>query len=207
MNPVADMTLVVNLDRRPDRWLGFQSRAAEHPELRDAERLPAVDGKTCAERPPRQWRSHLGGWGAMLSYVRAFRLAEERGARTLLVLEDDCTFQPDWASVTREAMMLLPDDWTALYLGGRDVQRPTEVVDGLYRLSMRLFTHAVVYRVEHLLRLGEAIRLGITLPDRVMAGLQYRGVFAMYATRPKVCGQIDDWSDNVDRAVRYRNIG
>ena len=97
-------TLVINLDKRPDRWNEIQTLFSQWPSL---ERISAVE-----ESP---------GWkGCAKSHLKCIRLAKERGYKWVLILEDDCVVKPDSLDRFRELLPLLWErrsEWD-IFLGG-----------------------------------------------------------------------------------------
>jgi GR25 family glycosyltransferase involved in LPS biosynthesis len=100
---VVDESLViqvVNLDRRPDRWVSFQARVREAAGagfVAHCQRFAAVDGRELSDTPEirelfrgNDFRFRRGMVGCALSHISIWRSLAERGENELwLVLEDD----------------------------------------------------------------------------------------------------------------------
>ncbi|HLW80246.1 MAG TPA: glycosyltransferase family 25 protein, partial [Terriglobia bacterium] len=102
--------VVINLDRRPDRWEGVVRRL-HAAGIRRFERFPAVDGSTVDtdnnrlvskraareidQHPPdHRWPSR-GGLGCFLSHVSVWREFDRHpGLKSLWVFEDDARPTP-----------------------------------------------------------------------------------------------------------------
>jgi hypothetical protein len=97
-------TLVINLDKRQDRWNEIQDTFSEWPSL---ERVSAVEDSP--------------GWkGCAKSHIKCIRLAKERRYPWVLILEDDCVVKPDSLVRFREILPILWDrrsEWD-IFLGG-----------------------------------------------------------------------------------------
>ena len=126
-----DRVVVVNLDRRPDRWAAFQ----EHIEsidwpFRKPERFRAVDGRSV--KPPGWFKCGGGAWGCLQSHVRILETAMMDGLQSILVLEDDALFVEDLRARAQRFLDAVPTNWHQIYLGGqhlRQGQRPPVLVN------------------------------------------------------------------------------
>lgn len=145
-----DGVVVINLDRRPDRWAAFQAVWADRLDA-PVERLSAVDGRALpgfGERPWFRGRKRDATWGARagvtLSQKAALQLARTRGWERVLILEDDAEPVGDLA-LASEA--LERDDWDVLFLGCREPAGPFQPAgEGLMRLYGALDLHAWAVR-------------------------------------------------------------
>jgi GR25 family glycosyltransferase involved in LPS biosynthesis len=97
-------TLVINLDKRPERWKEIQDVFNEWPSL---ERISAIEDSP--------------GWkGCAKSHLKCIRLAKERRYPWVLILEDDCVVKPDSLERFREILPVLWErrsEWD-IFLGG-----------------------------------------------------------------------------------------
>lgn len=128
-----DKAYVINLDERVDRWEWMQGQLASAGI--EAARFPAISIRDLAEFPPplalQQFlrevdgdvpgfeRKLLATWACMQSHLAVLRLAREQGLASVLILEDDCEFEP----FTKAVLARLDKQFSALaldllYLGG-----------------------------------------------------------------------------------------
>lgn len=158
----VDGVIVVNLDRRPDRWESFQAAWKTVLPWDQVVRLSASDGQQLAGYGQAPWfrgrkrdRTWAGRAGCTLSHARAMREAKRLGWSRVLVLEDDAGPNGP-AGALVEALSSSP--WDMLYLGGREpigVRGPAS--DGRIRIHGAFETHAYVvteplrdWLIEHL---------------------------------------------------------
>jgi len=135
--------VVVNLDRRKDRWAEFERRA-KNIRLEKYERFSAIDGKklditdesvtklfpldVSTERKMYESHRHQPGvLGCAMSHYKIWKkMLEETKSKsdTWLVLEDDVEFTPEFASKWPQLWEQLRHDtrWDILYLGYTDHQ-------------------------------------------------------------------------------------
>ena len=150
LNPrtVFERVCVINLDRRPDRWREFLERLPADWPFAPPTRVSAVDGTLCP--PPDWWRPGAGAWGCYRSHARVIEQALCEGVSSLLILEDDATFPPDFTPRALSFLGRLPPDWQMLYLGGQHLRTrtrpPTRLAEDLYRPFNVNRTHAYALR-------------------------------------------------------------
>lgn len=134
--PFFEHVRVINLDSRVDRWAAMQAQFERLGISGDIQRFPAV-------RPPadivdqpqlaglREFLQRVDGnsdrllaklrstWGCTQSHLGIIRIAQASGWPYVLILEDDCEFEPYSLPVLqRVARQLQGCDWDMLYLGG-----------------------------------------------------------------------------------------
>lgn len=148
-----DRVYVVNLDRRPDRMKEFERRVSEIPggwPFAEIVRASGVDGKKC--KHPSWWRAGGGAWGCYRSHVRLIEQCLNEGVGSVLLLEDDATFGPDFVERVREFVDEVPTDWGMMYLGGQHLHAkthpPLRVNPRVYRPYNVNRTHAFALRGE-----------------------------------------------------------
>jgi GR25 family glycosyltransferase involved in LPS biosynthesis len=126
---------VINLDCRQDRWQKTLSNLDRLGVV--AQRFPAIDAAALAaqgDNPsdalrgflarvdgPRAdaERKLLATWACMRSHLAVIRMARDQGLPSVLILEDDCDFEPYVRAVLlRVAEQLQGRSWQMLYLGG-----------------------------------------------------------------------------------------
>lgn len=150
----VDGVIVVNLDRRPDRWAAFQDAWRDILPWDRVVRLSASDGQQLPGYGEAPWfrgrkrdRTWAGRAGCTLSHARALREARRLGWSRVLVMEDDAI-----PSGPAEALpvVLSSTDWDLLYLGCREPIGVGDTVDGLMAIHGGHDTHA--YAVNEALR-------------------------------------------------------
>ena len=90
-----ERVVVVNLDHRPDRLerLHRHLTSIVWP-FRFPERVRATDGRKV--KPPNWWKAGGGAWGCHQSHLRIIENALMDDVESILVLEDDVFFKPDF---------------------------------------------------------------------------------------------------------------
>lgn len=150
----VDGVIVVNLDRRPDRWEAFQEAWRDILPWERVVRLSASDGQQLSGYGEAPWfrgrkrdRTWAGRAGCTLSHARALREARRLGWSRVLVMEDDAI-----PSGPAEALpvALSSTDWDLLYLGCREPIGVGDTVNGLVAIHGGHDTHA--YAVNERLR-------------------------------------------------------
>ncbi|GLK58415.1 MULTISPECIES: glycosyltransferase family 25 protein [Azotobacter] len=158
-----DFACVINLDSRPDRWarmedsfrdMGVRAErfsAVSLHELGDDQPSPAlcefllrVDG----EHPGFE-RKLLGTWACMRSHLGVIAHARDNGWPAVLIMEDDCEFEPyTLAVLERVASQLQGLDWDLLYLGGtfKKGGEKRKVAPNLLSVTRMRLTHAYMVR-------------------------------------------------------------
>lgn len=124
--------LVINLDRRYDRWLNFLDQAKNSSLINKYhKRISAIDGKDLTNNDFTQYVL-TEGYNDIISSKETKGLYLSRGAiglamtyyricenciRPVILLEDDIVILKQFDKVFAQAFMELPEDWDILYLG------------------------------------------------------------------------------------------
>ena len=134
-------TVCINLDRRPERY----ARLATNVALLDGgwpfapiQRHAGVDGHAAGVTLPSGWTAGRGGYGCSLSHRASLRQAVADGVDSLLVLEDDVLFRPDFserATAFIRAVEAYDPGWEMLMFGGEPLNGcpPRWVAPGVAR--------------------------------------------------------------------------
>lgn len=131
--PIFEHACVINLNARTDRWARMQTNLSAAGI--EAERFSAIsiaDLKDCP--PPLALRDFLlrvdgesarfehklqATWACMQSHLAIIRLAKEADWSSVLILEDDCEFEPYTHPVLQRAISQLKKiEWDIFFLGG-----------------------------------------------------------------------------------------
>ena len=119
-----DEAYLINLERRSDRLEKFKQNA---PHLKDVTYVwRATDGRALTMTPAlaRLFRDNDFKWkkavmGCAISHMGLWeRLANDKVARSYLIMEDDVRFLPDWLQRWKAAASHVPEDADVIYLGG-----------------------------------------------------------------------------------------
>ena len=193
--------VVINLDRRPDRWVRFQrSLAAVDWPFRPPERFSAVDGD--AVTVPMWWKQGGGAWGCMMSHARILEECIQREVGRVLILEDDAVFVEDFAERARRFLERVPADWDQLYLGGQHLHDPEPVEELVFRCRNvnRTHCHAVsrkfmprMYR--YVLNALDYVQNPGHHVDHRLGALHESGTVKVYAPVEWIAGQGEGQSD------------
>lgn len=139
----------------------------------------------------------LGHRAHAVSVRLGLRRARQQGMETILMLEDDAVFHPEFRE--RIGALELPADWGLFYLGCQHIETPERVAPGLVRVRRALDMQAVVFRRAHYGRVRMAVRGG----GKGAAGEKYVDVsisdlhkeIPTYAAYPNLVWQAESWSD------------
>lgn len=63
-----------------------------------------------------------GAWGCYLSHCKVLEDCLLEGIESVLILEDDVVFRPDFGVRTRQFLAALPCDWQMIYFGGENIE-------------------------------------------------------------------------------------
>lgn len=194
----VDASFVISLARRPERLDAFRARWPAGATIPVPEAFPAVDG--LLEDVPAWWKTTPGAWGCYRSHLAIVEQCLAEGIGRVLVLEDDATFVPDFA--TKAEALEVPADCQQLYLGGQHLLQAEPGPPGLVRGRNVNRTHAYALLGREAL---ELVR-DHCRPDPAMwrarhhidhqFGILHRECrITVYAVRPWLCGQARGLSD------------
>lgn len=118
-------TLILNLDKREDRWENFKKNELKKIAFLDPQRYSAVNGTTL--KPTLKLASlffgndygyRAGMVGCALSHLKMWtELIKEKEIEFYVVLEDDVSICSNFEEKFNELMQNLPSDWELVYLG------------------------------------------------------------------------------------------
>lgn len=190
-----DRVCVLNLDRRPDRWEAFCERLPRPWSWPVPERISAVDGLQI--HVPTAWRSGPGAYGCLHSHLKLWCDAD-KDEMSLLVLEDDATFDTDFVQRAEVFLHHVPDDWQMIYFGGKHVLPPDGLGNGVLRIGGATKTHAYAIRGEALRALPKRIEKAEIHIDVYLSQLHH--AFPVYGPSDWLCGQAASVSDVLSRS-------
>lgn len=211
----VDGVIVLNLDRRPDRWAAFQDAWRDVLPWDRVVRLSASDGQKLPGYSERPWfrgrkrdQTWAGRAGCTLSHARALREARRLGWARVLIMEDDAI--PAGAPAALSKTLSTAQASTVgdmLYLGGREPIGVGETVDGLMAIHGVHDTHAYVvngplrdWLIAHLP--DETNVWGWIARERAVDRWMRREIgrrFSVKLCQPQLVIQADDVSDITQR--------
>lgn len=204
-----DRIVLINLDKRKDRLGSFKAKILSYPSLHGYIRYRAVHGDTVTV--PGFFISGGGAYGCRQSHLRVLEDAMMDGVNSILVLEDDVRFVPNFEEKLKAFMKVVPDDWEGLMLGGQSMDpgpSPTGI-DGVMKAHNTQRTHA--YVVRGLEPMQDLYRLWARCDRHIDHWFgQWQVKHAVYQPDPWLCGQDEtpsDISGRKNEAVRYWNRG
>lgn len=119
---------VINLDRRPERLRAFHTRLPADWPFGTVYRVAAFDGAGMTPPPWYGGKHRLtlrGAWGCFCSHLSNWKTAIADDLDSVLILEDDCVFAPDFPARARQFVDAVPDDWDMIYFGGQHLNHDT----------------------------------------------------------------------------------
>ncbi len=138
--------VVINLDRRPGRLDRFADNVGAIDggwPFAPIRRASGVDGWAVPDQDiPAGWRAGKGAWGCSLSHRAVLRQAIADGVSSVLVMEEDALFLPDFADRAERFLAAVEAHdpaWELVMFGGQtlgnDWAVPEPVADGLIARS------------------------------------------------------------------------
>ena len=218
-----ERAFVINLDHRTDRWAKMTENLAQVGIA--AERFSAISVRDLLDDQPsaalKEFLQRIDGpsssaehklqttWACMRSHLAIIRVARDAGWSSVLILEDDCEFEPYTPAVlSRVCKQLQGREWGVLYLGGtlKKGGKKTAVSANLSAVSRIRLAHAYVVSAslyEQILR--EAPESGLPLDWYYSEVLQASA--KTFMVRPTLAHQrLFDMSDieQVERKPKYK---
>lgn len=189
-----DRVVLINLDRRDDRLRRVRKEimAADWP-FKSPERFRAIDASRLPV--PIGWQSGGGAWGCMQSHRQVLERALLDGIQSILVIEDDVTFRPDFGAKVAEFLANVPMDWDQLMIGGQHFRHSIrkQVAPGIVQVIDCQRTHCYALRGNALRELYRKWSASFGHCDHVMG--PWQAGFKVYAPDPYLAGQADGRSD------------
>lgn len=197
LSDTFDRIVVVNLRRRADRRELF---AAESPPA-DYQWFDAIDGSRVPN--PAHWKSGEGAWGCMQSHRQILERAILDGVESLLVLEDDAKFAPEFDRRFAAFMEAVPKSWDGLMLGGQHMAGPLPVAEGVVRSVNVQRTHAYAVKKKYMREMYRVLVSGAGHCDHLMGPLH--GEWQVYCPEPFLIAQRAGQSDITCREEAHRS--
>lgn len=189
-----DRVVVINLDRRRDRWDALQKKfAAINWPFKDPERFSAYDGSKLPV--PVGWTSGPGTWGCMLSHREVLSRAIQDGLDNILILEDDIFFADNFEDRAIEFIKAVPPDWHQIMLGGQyfENSKAYDISPLVRKVSLCHRTHAIALRGAFMHYTYSKLCASYGHVDHIMNTFQER--YNVYTPRHFLIGQDGSASD------------
>lgn len=222
---MIDGVFVINLDQRTDRWTQFQAAAAGIIPPEKLHRLPARLGRDIPGFGQRPWfrggkrdRTWAARAGVTQSHRQAMLKARASGWRTVLILEDDVAFAPDFLLLTNALARALQDNkWQLCYLGFTDPWSPCRQLAELDASHALYQVHGCNTAHAYLVRATARNWLLGQLPDETQVWkwlATHRAIdrwlqrhvgleFPVACVSPSVVNQVEGFSDIVEQQTQY----
>jgi GR25 family glycosyltransferase involved in LPS biosynthesis len=120
----------VNLDRCSERWKRFAEALPSDWPWPVPVRFAGVDGQRV--QPPPAWQAGRGAWGVYRSFLAILERCLSDAVDSVLLLEDDALFRPDFVAEATAWLRHVPENWQMLYLGGQHLASPRKLTDQLW---------------------------------------------------------------------------
>jgi GR25 family glycosyltransferase involved in LPS biosynthesis len=173
---------VINLNRRPDRWVVVREELNSHGF--NLTRFSAIDTKP--------------GWrGCAASHLAI--MEECKNEVAFFVWEDDVQFIYDKETtnlVLNKALQQIPSDWDCLFLGASPQEPQERYSDNLFRLKNAFCTHSILWHnreggaMEYILKNRDKInKIDVFFSQEIFP------IFNCYLVFPLLCSQHQTQSD------------
>lgn len=208
--------VVINLERRPDRWLKAKKTLAKAAPWLPVQRLNAVDGANAP--PPKRdvtakWstarlaeRFHWylaktipmspGERGCCGSHIAAWRIAA-KGRKPLLVIEDDAVALSTFTTSLAKALAEAPRGTGAIWLSSKDRGWPKQVGEVLMEPSFVWTTVGYLIWPHAAKTLLDMLPLDMPV-DNFMAYHIQQGTIKAYSVKPAALRQAQTWNVGSD---------
>ena len=143
---------------------------------------------------PKDFTYNYGYYAVSRAFQSVIQSALESGANSLLVLEDDCLFVPDFDAVLNEANSQLESlpPWDLLYYGANHTQAQVkELSSNVLRCKTSFMTHCIGIHQSIMQRLVE---LPITASFDIMLAHGIQHSCRCYAIWPSIAIQLPGYS-------------
>jgi hypothetical protein len=189
-----DRVVVINLDRRDDRWAALQDKLSKiNWPFKTPERFSAYDGKKLPT--PVGWTYGSGTWGCLLSHREVLSRAIHDDLNSILVLEDDIFFAPDFEKKVLSFIKGLPFDWDQIMLGGQffDNSKVYDISPEIRKVSLCHRAHAYAVRGNFMRYMYSKLCSAYGHVDHIMNTFQER--YKVYTPKHFLIGQEGSPSD------------
>lgn len=132
-----------------------------------------------------------GAMGLLDSYLRLHKHCIEQGFERVLIFEDDVRFCANFWPFIKEIWGQVPSDFHCVYFGLSLFERPSpkRYSPNLFRVTNGYLSHAIVYSIEAMKLIVEAIERNPTLTYDIMLMKNLQPLGKCFATLPQLCYQ------------------
>lgn len=190
-----DRVVCISLKRREDRRQRLKKlcRTNGWP-FRAIEFFDAVDGGSGQVPAANGFRSGGGAWGCRQSWARVLEQALADNVQSLLVLEDDAMWRPEFTEDANAFFAELPVDWQVAFLGGQNMTTPVRITERVARVRNCQRTHAIAMQKDGLRFVYKTIANADRHIDHILGPACGKNPNAYQAT-PFLVGQAATQSD------------
>jgi hypothetical protein len=136
INELFDAVIVLNLDRRPDRLEGI-THQLNNLEI-TWKRWPAIDDRGTDMTPI---------LCNTINYFNRLFYSQSKEYKTVLLLDDDCEFVPNFYDKLNEVWPQIPDDWDTVSFG-EHLMKSTKITDKIYKIQESYGGHATAFNIK-----------------------------------------------------------
>jgi GR25 family glycosyltransferase involved in LPS biosynthesis len=201
LNNFFDAIYCINLDRRPDRWDESVDEFKKWG-IEGFERFSAYDGQKI-----QRINNHTSSseQGLVFSNIDILKDAIGKGHKSILVLEDDFVFTPDFCKI-QDLLKDVPQDWDLLYFGGnhnghKGIIPPEKITNNLVKVHYTFAAHAVGINSKFFEPFLNKITSFSSALDVMLTELQKS--HNAYCFSPSIAKQRPGYSDIQERSVDY----
>jgi hypothetical protein len=189
-----DRVVIINLDRREDRWKAIQDKFSKiNWPFKEPERFSAYDGNSLPA--PIGWTEGAGTWGCLLSHREVLGRAIQDGLQSVLVLEDDIFFAPNFETRVLEFLKGVPENWDQIMLGGQyfDNTKVYDISPEIRKVSLCHRAHAYAVKGNFMKYMYSKLCSSYGHVDHILNTFQER--YNVYTPRHFLIGQDGSPSD------------
>lgn len=202
-----DKAYCINLETRPDRLSHFKSEVSKY-NLGDYEIVYAVNGYDVYHNYP-PIPEGPGPVGLLLTNLKIIEDAKSKNYETIVILEDDCTFNDEIVNI-EEYMKSLPDDWDMLYFGANHTDNdgiyhaPYHINNNVIRLVNSFTTHLVAIKSHMFDIIIQKINEMWKPIDVIYCDIQQK--FKVYCFNPMLAVQYPNFSNIMNSETNYLDL-
>lgn len=195
-----DKIYLINLKKRQDRleqW--FEQNKLVIDKNSEIQIFEAVDGSKIDSS---KWEFEKGALGCLESHLAVLKDAKEKNYGSVLIFEDDFTFNADFKEKFKKGLIELDSEWDMLYLYSNHFKEPKPFSDLLVKASANLTTVAYAVNSKCYDFLIMALELKVREVDVIYAHLHF--LINAYSFKANICTHVDGFSDIQNEVTNYQ---